>query len=63
MGDSGGSEAWELWAGGSETWIMCQRRLGSAWADDVEVGDGVTERERERVTKREMRLFIILITD
>ena len=47
MGDSGGSEAWKLWAGVSETWIMCQRRLGLAWAGDVEAGDGVTERERE----------------
>ena len=47
MGSSGGSEAWELWAGGSKTWIVCQRRLGSAWAGDVEAGDGVTERERE----------------
>ena len=54
MGSSGGSEAWELWASGSETWIVCQWRLGSAWAGDVEAGDGVTERE--------MRLFIILIT-
>ena len=36
-----------MWAGGSETWIVCQRRLGSAWASDVEAGDGVTERERK----------------
>ena len=37
MGGSGGSEAWEAWAGGSETWVG-GRGLGSAWA-----GDGVTE--------------------
>ena len=44
MGSSGGSEAWEAWAGGSETWIVVTfrlaeawvggRGLGSAWADD-----------------------------
>ena len=44
MGGSGGSEAWEAWAGGSETWIVVTLRpaeawvggkgLGSAWADD-----------------------------
>ena len=38
MGSSGGLEAW---AGGSETWIVCQRRLRSACAGDVEVGGGV----------------------
>ena len=26
---------------------MCRRRLGSAWASDVEASDGVTKRERE----------------
>ena len=63
MGDSSGLEAWEVWTGGSETWIVCRRRLGStcagdveanrgvgwrlrAWVDDVEFGDGMTERER-----------------
>ena len=38
MGSSGGLEAW---AGGSETWIVCQRRLRSAWPGDVEAGGGV----------------------
>ena len=47
MGSSGGSESWELWAGGSKTWIVCQRRLGSAWAGDVKASDGVTKREKE----------------
>ena len=44
MGGSGGSKAWEPWAGGSEMWIVCRRRLGSAWAGDVEVGGGVSRR-------------------
>ena len=44
MGSNDGSEAWEAWAGGSETWIVVTLRpaeawvggkgLGSAWADD-----------------------------
>ena len=38
MGGSGGLEEW---ADGLETWIVCQQRLGSAWANDVEAGGGV----------------------
>ena len=48
-------------SGGSETWIVCRRRLGSAWTGDVEAGDGVTEREREaRVTERERERGFLL---
>ena len=43
----------EAWAGGSETWIVCWRRLGSAWAGDVEAGGDVEHRVTERVTERE----------
>ena len=45
MGGSGGLEAWE---GGSETWIVCQQRLGSAWAGDVEAGGDVEHGETKR---------------
>ena len=48
MGGNGGLEAWE---GGSETWIVCRRRFGLAWAGDIEAGrdveHGVTERESD----------------
>ena len=37
----GGSGGLEVWASGSETWIVCRRRLGSAWAGNVEADGGV----------------------
>ena len=44
MGSNDGSEAWEAWAGGLKTWIMCRQRLGSAWASDIEASRGVGQR-------------------
>ena len=55
--EMGGSGGLEEWADGLETWFVCRRRLGLAWANDIEAGRGVGLGRLRLVTLRPMEML------